>query len=135
MRAAADRADIAIEVDSAGTGDWHVGQPPDRRAIATAARHGIDINGLRARKVETEDFHAFDHVVALDRSNLTALRALRPADARAQLSLLFDHVAGREGEDVADPYHGSDAGFEITWHDVNLGAEALLARLRAQPSG
>lgn len=130
MRSAADRADIAIQVDSAGTGNWHVGHPPDRRAIATAARHGIDITGLRARQVQADDFHIFDHVIALDRSNLAALRRLRPADAPAQLSLLFDHVTGREGEDVADPYHGSDAGFDVTWHDVNLGAEALLARLR-----
>lgn len=135
LRAAAERAHVAVEVDSAGTGDWHVGQPPDPRAIAIAARHGLDISGLRGRQVRPEDFHSFDHVIALDRSNLGALRRLRPADASAQLSLLLDHVDGREGEDIADPYHSADAGFELTWRDVRLGAEALLAGLRTQPSG
>lgn len=135
MRTAADRAGVAVEVDSAGTGDWHVGKPPDRRAIATAARHGLDITDLRARQVGEDDFRRFDHVIALDRSNMSVLQTLRPADARAELSMLLDHVEGREGQDVADPYFGADEGFEVTWRDIGTGVDALIARFRAQASG
>ena len=132
MRAAAERHDV--EVDSAGTGDWHIGKAPDRRAIATARRHGLDIAGLRARQVGAEDFRAFDRLVALDRSNLEALRTLAPDDGRAELSLLLDHAAGREGEDVADPYFGEDEGFEQAWRDICAGVEGLLAEIARQPS-
>lgn len=130
LRAEAARAGLEVEVDSAGTGGWHVGQPPDPRARAVARRHGVAIDGLRARRVSVDDFRRFDHVVALDRDNLTALAALRPADARARLSLLLDHVPGREGEAVADPYYGSDDGFEVTWREVTEGARGLIRLLR-----
>ncbi len=133
MRAAAERDGVAVEVDSAGTGDWHIGKSPDRRAIATAARHGIDINGLRGRQVGAADFRTFDRLVALDRNNLRDLRAIAPADATAELSLLLDHAEGRAGQDVADPYFGEDEGFETAWRDINAGVDGLLAELR-QPS-
>lgn len=126
LRLEAERAGVSIEVDSAGTGSWHVGEPPDRRARAVARRHGVDIDHYRARQVAAEDFRRFDHVVALDRDNLRALEALRPAGATARLSLLLDHVPGREGEAVADPYYGPDSGFEVTWGEVTAGARGLL---------
>lgn len=135
LRAAADQLGIAVDVDSAGTGDWHVGRPPDPRAIATGARHGVDISGLRARQVTAADFNRFDHVVALDTRNLGDLRRLMPAGARADLTLLLDHADGRDGEDVTDPYFGDDAGFEAAWNDIAAGVESLLAKLEAQPSG
>jgi protein-tyrosine phosphatase len=125
FRLEAERLGIDVEVDSAGTGDWHAGEPPDRRALAVAARHGIDISDLRARQVRREDFLRFDHIIALDRENLARLRALAPPDARARLSLLLDHVPGREGEPVADPYYGGDAHFDVTWRDVSAAARAL----------
>ncbi len=131
LRAEAARAGLTIEVDSAGTGDWHIGEPPDRRARAVARRHGVDIDHYRARQVEAADFHRFDHIVALDGANLAALEALRPAGATARLSLLLDHVPGREGEAVADPYYGPDAGFETTWAEVTAGARGLLRRIAA----
>jgi protein-tyrosine phosphatase len=131
LRAEAERLGLKVEVDSAGTGDWHVGRPRDPRAQAVAARNGIDISHLRARQVEAEDFRRFEHVVALDSENLADLRALRPADATAELSLLLDHVPGREGEAVADPYYGEDADFDATWRDVTEGAEALARKLAA----
>jgi protein-tyrosine phosphatase len=129
FRAEAARAGLEVEIDSAGTGGWHQGEPPDRRAQAVAYRHGIDISRYRARQVRPGDFDRFDHIVALDRQNLAELRALRPENARAQLSLLFDHVPGRAGEAVADPYYGDEAHFEITWSDVNEGARALVRRI------
>lgn len=134
MRDAAGREGVAIEVDSAGTGDWHIGKPPDRRAIATAARHGLDIGDLRGRQVGPDDFDAFDRLIALDRNNLAALRALAPDGARAKLSLLLDHADGRAGQDVIDPYFGEDEGFEQAWRDIGAGVEGLLAEIRRQPS-
>lgn len=132
LRAAAERAGVAIETDSAGTGNWHAGEPPDRRAQAAARRHGTDISDLRARQVRPEDFRRFDHVLALDGQNLRDLIAIRPADATAELGLLMDHVEGREGSSVADPYYGEDRDFDMTWADVSAAAEALVARIARQ---
>jgi len=123
------RIGLEVEVDSAGTGHWHVGEPPDRRARAVALRYGVDISDYRARQVSARDFHRFSHIVALDRQNLAALEAMRPAEGEAELSLLLDHVEGRKGEAVADPYYGEAAGFDATWADVASGARALAHRL------
>lgn len=127
LRAEAARRGIEVAVDSAGTGNWHAGEAPDRRAQAAALRNGVDISGLRARQVRADDFHRFTHVIALDRQNLADLRALAPADATAALSLLLDHVPGREGQGVVDPWYGDDAGFDVTWADVAAAARGLLA--------
>lgn len=134
FRAQADRLGLDCRVDSAGTGDWHIGRPPDPRACAVALRHGIDIRGYRARQVAAEDFLRFSHVVALDASNLRDLQAMKPtSSARARLSLLLDHVPGRRGEAVADPYYGDEAGFEQTWADVQAGAQGLCRQLLSAP--
>jgi protein-tyrosine phosphatase len=132
FRAEAERRGLDVEADSAGTGGWHQGEPPDRRAIAAGRRNGIDIARLRARKVTREDFDRFDHVIALDADNLADLERLRPAGSRATLSLLLDHVPGREGEAVADPYYGDDSHFDITWRDVVAGAEGLARELQQE---
>jgi protein-tyrosine phosphatase len=129
FRAEAERLGLQVEVDSAGTGDWHVGRPPDRRATAVAGRNGVDISHLRARQVRAEDFDDFDHIVALDRQNFRDLQRLRPPGAKAELSLLLDHVAGREGQAVADPYYGGDADFDTAWADAAAGARALARRI------
>ena len=112
FRAEAQRIGLDAEVDSAGTGGWHSGEAPDRRAIAAAARNGVDVSGQKARQVRPEDFGRFDHVVALDRDNLAHLRRLH-REGGAELSLLLDHVPGREGEAVADPYYGGDDHFDV----------------------
>ncbi|HEY0327050.1 MAG TPA: low molecular weight protein-tyrosine-phosphatase [Allosphingosinicella sp.] len=132
LRAEADRIGLDLEVDSAGTGDWHLGYPPDPRSVAVAERNGVDISHLRARQVGPEDFHAFDHIVALDLQNLTNLEGMRPSGAKAELSLLMDHVPGREGQPVADPYYGEDSHFDVTWREVTEGAEALARKLKEQ---
>src|SRR5215203_3154474 len=87
FRIEAERLGLKAEIDSAGTGAWHAGEPADPRAQAVAARHGADIRGLRARQVTREDFHRFDHIVALDRDNLAQLRAIQPPGTLARLSL------------------------------------------------
>ncbi|MET0136837.1 MAG: low molecular weight protein-tyrosine-phosphatase [Sphingobium sp.] len=133
LRAEAKKAGLDVHVDSAGTGDWHVGCAPDPRAQAVALRHGIDIGGYRGRQVKAADFRLFTHVFALDPDNLRDLRRIRPADGTAHLCLLMDLVEGREGTGVTDPYHGDDAGFDITWDDVTRAARALVADLRAGP--
>jgi len=129
LRAAAERAGLDMVVDSAGTGDWHVGAPPDHRAQAAARRHGVDISDLRARQVRPEDFRRFDHVLALDDQNLRDLAALAPADGTAEVRLLMDYVPGREGSSVADPYYGTDRDFDVTWADVSAAADALVGWL------
>ncbi len=125
FRREAGRLGLDVEVDSAGTGDWHIGHSPDPRAAAVAARNGIDISHLKARLVTAEDFRRFDHIVALDSNNLRDLERLRPADGKARLSLLLDHVEGRRGQAVADPYYGEDSHFDAAWKDVSAGAEGL----------
>jgi protein-tyrosine phosphatase len=132
FRAEAARLGLDVEADSAGTGGWHRGEPPDRRAIAAARRNGIDISDLRARQVQPGDFERFNDVIALDGDNLADLRALQPAGSRARLSLLLDHVPGREGEAVADPYYGDDGHFDITWRDVTEGARGLTDELQRE---
>ena len=132
MREAAARHGMAIEIDSAGTGTWHIGNAPDPRAQAVASADGVDISGYRARQVTRDDFYRFAWIVAMDRDNLEALRAIAPADAAANLSLLFDHIPGRAGEGVRDPYYGDDAGFATTWAEARAGAAALMVRIRAE---
>jgi len=119
-----------MSVDSAGTGDWHAGDPPDRRAQAVAKRHGADVSILRARQVEEEDFRRFDRIFALDHSNLAALQAIAPSDGTAELSLLMDVVPGREGDEVHDPYYGNESEFEVTWEDVSAAAAELIKAYR-----
>ncbi len=129
LRAEAERAALPIKVDSAGTGDWHVDCPPDKRAQAVALRHGIDISTYRGRQVTVQDFHRFDHIFALDGENLKNLRRIRPSDGIAHLRLLMDLVPGREGTSVTDPYFGEDEGFDETWADVTSAAKALIEQL------
>lgn len=129
MRARTCAAGLEAKIDSAGTGDWHVGEPPDRRARATARRHGIDISGYRGRQVESADFRRFTHIFALDNTNLTNLRRLAPADATARIGLLLDMVEGLAGQAVADPYYGDEDGFEATWQQVDAAAEAIVTKL------
>lgn len=119
--------------ESAGTGTWNLGNPPDPRAQAVAREAGHDISGRVARLATPEDFRRFDRVIALDAQNLADLRAMAPPDASARLSLLLDHVSGREGEPVADPYEGPASGFDQTWADVSAGARALADELARQP--
>jgi protein-tyrosine phosphatase len=131
FRREAARLDLAVEVDSAGTGDWHIGHAPDPRAAAVAAKNGVDISHLRARRVEPADFHRFDHIVGLDAKNLSDLRDMKPPGAKAELSLLLDHVEGRAGQAVADPYYGEAEHFDVAWSDVSEGAKGLARRIAA----
>jgi protein-tyrosine phosphatase len=129
MRRLVEAQGAAVEIDSAGTGDWHIGHAPDPRAQAEALRRGLDISMLRARQVTEEDFHRFDHIVAMDAKNLADLLAMQPDSARAALSLLLDHA---EGGDVPDPYYGGDEGFAETFRLVEAGVQGLLQVISGQ---
>ncbi len=118
-----------VTVDSAGTGDWHAGQPPDPRAIATARRHGIDIAGQRARVLRPADFDDFDWLLAADDSVLATLRARGPSARHGRLALVLPWAGVATPREVPDPYYGDDAGFE---HVASLSAavaRGVLARL------
>jgi protein-tyrosine phosphatase len=124
----------SIELDSAGTGGWHVGEPPDARATEAAGRRGIVLDG-RARQVCVEDFERFDLIVAMDRSNERALRPLVPdEEAHAKVRLLreFDPAsAGLEDLDVPDPYYDDERGFDIVLDQVQAACAGLLEHVRA----
>ncbi|WP_144905745.1 low molecular weight protein-tyrosine-phosphatase [Novosphingobium taihuense] len=128
LRRRAVEAGVAMTIDSAGTGDWHVGRPPDPRAQETAMRHGLDISSYRARQVTEADFHKFGHVFALDQQNLKDLRRIEPSRHIAEVRLLMDLVPGRKGTAVIDPYYGDEDDFEQAWADVDAAAQALVKR-------
>jgi protein-tyrosine phosphatase len=129
FRAEAAKRGLEVGIDSAGIGDWHRGEPPDPRARATAKRHGIDIDDYAARQVCAADFVDFTHIVALDREVLVDLKRQRPEGSSAKIGLLLDHVKGREGKSVPDPYYGDERGFEYTWLDACAGACGLADEL------
>jgi protein-tyrosine phosphatase len=126
-----------IAIDSAGTGSWHIGAPPDARATAAAAGRGIALEGA-GRQVRREDFEDFDLILAMDGSNLRDLQLLAPDErARAKVRLLreFDPAGGGEGDfDVPDPYYGGDGGFERVLDLVHAACVGLLAEVRPAES-
>ena len=123
--------DRQVEVDSVGTGSWHVGDPPDPRSIATAARHGVDISGLRARQLSTADYRDFDWLLCADPDNLQTVRASAPPGASARIDLLLDWAGQGAQQAIPDPYTGGDADFERVWALVDRGALAIVGRIEA----
>ncbi|MBX9403547.1 low molecular weight phosphotyrosine protein phosphatase [Lysobacter sp. BMK333-48F3] len=121
-----------VELDSAGTGDWHIGDPPDRRSIANAAGHGIDIAGLRARQLQAADYRRFDWLLCADRANLRDVRGRAPKDATAQSALLLDWCGLGEGSEVPDPYTGGPDQFEHVFQLLDRAADGAIARLRQE---
>nr|WP_225876240.1 low molecular weight protein-tyrosine-phosphatase [Lysobacter terrestris] len=133
LRARIEASPLAgqVVVDSVGTGAWHVGQPPDPRAIATAARHGVDISGQRARQLSRDDFMRHDWLLCADRNNLRDVRARAPVDAHPRCALLLEW-AGMAGEaEVPDPYTGGTGEFEAVWSMLDRAAHGVVARLQA----
>jgi protein-tyrosine phosphatase len=133
LRARIEASPIAgqVTLDSAGTGAWHVGQPPDPRAIATAARHGVDIAGLRARQLSRDDFARHDWLLCADRRNLRDVRARGPAEAHSRCVLLLEWAGLATDADVPDPYTGGVQEFEAVWSMLERAAHGVVARLEA----
>jgi len=115
-------------LDSAGCGGWHAGEPPDRRSIACAARHGLDISGQRARQVTADDFEAFDLILGLDRDNVRHLTHVQPPRSRARIALYLEEALGR-AKDVPDPYYGGDRDFEAVFALCETASQALVKGL------
>ena len=124
--------DAAVEVDSAGTHDYHVGEPPDRRAIAAAHRRGIDLTGLRARLIEARDFATFDLIVAMDEQNVHELRARAASDAHAQIRSMMDYAPQSASRAIPDPYYGGADGFEEVLDLLEEASEGLLQEVLGQ---
>jgi protein-tyrosine phosphatase len=120
-----------VEIDSAGTHGYHVGDPPDRRAIAAAARRGVDLGGLRARTVEDADFEAFDLLVAMDQLNREVLLDRSPDEYRERIRLMLEFAPSTDLEDVPDPYYGGAVGFERVLDLVEEASKGLLDELLA----
>ncbi len=129
FRDAAAKADLHVKVDSAGTADYHIGEPPDPRSIAEARGHGLDISSYRGRQLTAADFHEFDYIFGMDRSNMEHIEQVDPGDGKAKTAMLLDIVAGSAGREVSDPWYGGEDNFRATWLDVKAAAEALVAIL------
>ncbi len=114
--------------DSAGCGGWHAGELPDRRSIACATRHGLDISDQRARQVTIDDFERFDLILGLDRDNVRHLNWMRPEGSGARVALYLEDALG-QAKDVPDPYYGGDRDFEAVYALCEKASEGLLNRL------
>ncbi|MDR5750155.1 MULTISPECIES: low molecular weight protein-tyrosine-phosphatase [unclassified Caballeronia] len=121
-----------IVVDSAGTGDWHIGQPPDERAQRAARRRGYDLSPLRGRQITADDFAHFDLLIAMDDANAAALTEICPKEHRDKIRLLMEFATRDDSRVVVDPYFGGDDGFERVLDQCEDACEGLLKALRTQ---
>lgn len=125
--------DDVIEIDSAGTHDYHIGEPPDGRAQQAALRRGYEMKDLRARQVRMQDFETFHHILAMDQDNLAILRRHCPPQHAHKLGLLMQYSENfSEHEEVPDPYFGGDDGFEKVLDMVEEAGQGLLERIRGE---
>jgi protein-tyrosine phosphatase len=128
LRHLAKKEGIELRIESAGLGDWHIGQPPDERALHHARTRGYDLSAQRARQVQPDDFEDFDMILAMDQGHLRSLERMAPREHRAKIRLFV------EGRDVPDPYYGGPEGFEHVLDLVEARCASLLAELRAPTS-
>ncbi|MBE9608657.1 low molecular weight phosphotyrosine protein phosphatase [Chitinilyticum litopenaei] len=131
MRHVVEQAGLAgrVEVDSAGTSSYHVGEEPDTRAQQHARKRGYDLSPLRARQVRRDDFTRFDLILAMDGSHMDVLRQRCPADEQHRLFMFMDFASQRRGAEVPDPYYGGAAGFEEVLDMVEDACAGLLAHV------
>ncbi|PZX41174.1 protein-tyrosine phosphatase [Roseinatronobacter thiooxidans] len=127
FRDKAAQAGLDVVIDSAGTGDWHIGSPPDRRATHAAHMRGYDLSDLRARQFTPADFNEFDLIFAMDRANQRDIEAQRPAGNTTPVQL-FLNLTGQPGRDVPDPYF--DGSFDQVLDMIEQGADMLVAQLQ-----
>ena len=129
-RVAEDAGQLHLfEIDSAGMGDWHKGEAPDHRAQKAALGRGVDISGQSSRKIELEDFDDFDLILAMDGSNISDLQDVAPHAARHKIRRFLDYAPHLDAEDVPDPYHGGEAGFDHALDLIEAAAKGLLEDL------
>ena len=121
-----------IQIDSAGTHAYHIGEKPDERASAAALKRGIDLSKQKARRVSADDFQLFDYVIAMDSSNIEDLAASCPPGHESRMRLFMEFAPDIEVNEVPDPYYGGATGFERVLDLIELAAAGLLAEIRQQ---
>lgn len=119
-----------IDVDSAGTSGWHIGDPPDRRMQKAAQRRGIDLSGQRSRRVMPDDCNKFDYILAMDRANLDDLVWMCPDGTGKRVGLFMDYAGHLGVPEVPDPYYGGRRGFEQVLDLIEEAAEGLLEHIK-----
>lgn len=119
-----------IEIDSAGTHAYHVGESPDPRAQSTALSREIDLSDLRARQFESKDFNDFDYVIAMDESNYRNMNDIDPGDGKGKLHLFLEFASRHSEKEVPDPYYGGNRGFERVFTMIQDASEGLLDHIR-----
>lgn len=119
-----------IRIDSAGTGDWHIGHAPDPRMVEAALKRQFDLSGFRARQVRAADFEDFDYLLAMDESNLKGIKALVPSDAATRARLFLEFANRKDIREVPDPYYGGPQGFEDVLDLVEDASAGLLRHIR-----
>jgi protein-tyrosine phosphatase len=124
------RAGLDIEVDSAGTEDYHIGEPPDRRSLASALARGYDASAHRARQVEAEDFVRFDKLLVMDSTNLHAITRMAPGEGHDRVAMFLPWAGIDDPHDLPDPYYGQVQDFEHVVSLAEQGIDSLIARLR-----
>lgn len=129
---AREAPELPIEIDSAGTADYHIGAPPDTRTREAALRRGYDMSTLRARVVEPQDFGRFDLILAMDRQNLDVLRRRAPAAARDRIRLFLEFAPAGGVTEVPDPYYGGANGFEEVLDLIEAAARGLLEHVQTE---
>ena len=118
-------------IDSAGTGNWHVGNPPDSRSVAVAKKYGLDISTLRGRQFTSMDYQDFDHIYVMDSSNLENVLSLAESDLdRSKVSMILDTIFPGERVDVPDPYYGGDDGFERVYKMLDEACDMISQNIR-----
>lgn len=121
-----------FDIDSAGTHDYHIGDAPDHRTQLAAKRRGYDLSALRGRQIHTDDFFAFDYVLAMDKANLSNLMRLQPNNSTAHLGLFLPFAEACSYSEVPDPYYGGAEGFEQVLDLVEVAADGLLAHIQTR---
>ena len=121
----------SIQVDSAGTHSYHTGSAPDLRSQAIARSHGVELAGLQARRLVSDDFTEFDYLLGMDRSNLADMLALKPDETRTRVKLMLEYSDKFEQQEVPDPYFGND-GFDLVFEMIDDAARGLLNDIRSQ---
>ncbi|MBB5355628.1 protein-tyrosine phosphatase [Anoxybacillus mongoliensis] len=124
--------DQAISVDSAGTGNWHVGKPPHHGTQRILKEKQIDFTGLKARQISKEDFHTFDYIIGMDSDNIAHLRRLVGDPSQAMIARFMDFVPNRRVDDVPDPYFTGN--FEEVYELVEEGCKHILERIKRDHS-
>ncbi len=119
-----------VQVDSAGTGGWHIGELPDSRSIDIAKKHGLDITDQRGKKFSAYDFETYDYIFVMDNSNYRDVIRMAKNDSEKQkVRLILDEIFPGENVDVPDPYYGGDHGFENVYQMLDQACEKIVSRL------